>query len=223
MLQVKKWKTCILPLTAALHFHCRLPLHCSSCFLDPCDHWTNSGTYENSVRVTCEALFAQEGVTKILIHLLISFLYVFISLKVQSFQNLFVISKISLLYFVHILALQLKVEGNFFPASRLPLEILRMDNRSIELYKKALEDGNEKDYNIRLMVVGPYGVGKTTFTKRLLGQDVDITERHSTDGIDVHVRQCKISLKTSQWIVEPTGNNHIYLIGFGNILSAHCR
>ena len=80
-----------------------------------------------------------------------------------------------------------------------------MDSKSIELYKKVLEEGKEKDYNIRLMVVGPFGVGKTSFTKRLLRQNVDISERNSTDGIDVHVRRCKVSLETSAWTVDPTG------------------
>ena len=89
--------------------------------------------------------------------------------------------------------------------SKLPAEILRMDSRSIELYKKALEEGKEKDYSIRIMVTGPYGVGKSTFTKRLLCQDVNINERNSTDGIDVHVKKCKVSLETSQWIVDRTG------------------
>ena len=89
--------------------------------------------------------------------------------------------------------------------SELPAEVLRMDKKSVELYKKALEEGKEKDYSIRIMVTGPYGVGKSTFTKRLLCQDVDISERKSTDGIDVHVNKCKVSLETSEWIVDHTG------------------
>lgn len=80
-----------------------------------------------------------------------------------------------------------------------------MDRKSIELYKKALEEGQEKDYNIRIMVVGPYGVGKTSVTKRLLNQEVNIEQRESTDGIDVHVRNCKVSLHTKKWIVESAG------------------
>ena len=92
-----------------------------------------------------------------------------------------------------------------FLAPSLPVEILRMDSKSIELYKQALEDGMEEDYSIRIMVVGPFGVGKTAFTNRLLSQDVNINERNSTDGIDVHVRRCKVSLKTQQWIVDAPG------------------
>ena len=82
-----------------------------------------------------------------------------------------------------------------------------MDERAIELYKNALEEGEEQHYSIRLMVTGPYGVGKSTLTKRLLCQDVDIQDRTSTDGIDVHVKKCKISLDTSKWIMDQTGTN----------------
>lgn len=96
------------------------------------------------------------------------------------------------------------VAAVFFPiGSKLPVEILRMDSKSVELYKKALEDGEEKDYNIRLMIVGGYGVGKTTLTKRLLCQSVNVNERKSTDGIDVYVGRCRVSLKTMDWIVDP--------------------
>ena len=82
---------------------------------------------------------------------------------------------------------------------------MRMDSKSIEVYKQALEDGMEEDYSIRIMVVGPFGVGKTAFTNRLLCQDVNIDERNSTDGIDVHVRRCKVSLETEEWIVDAPG------------------
>ncbi|KAK3608707.1 hypothetical protein CHS0354_013641, partial [Potamilus streckersoni] len=84
----------------------------------------------------------------------------------------------------------------------IPVEILHMDNVSLVLYKKALQDGMEKVYNCRVMVVGQFGVGKTTLTKRLLGHQVDISERKSTEGIDVYKHCCKISLDTGQWIVQ---------------------
>ncbi|KAK3611542.1 hypothetical protein CHS0354_016474 [Potamilus streckersoni] len=84
----------------------------------------------------------------------------------------------------------------------IPVEILRMNDRSIQLYRKALQDGVEKVFSIRVMVVGQYGVGKTTLIKRLLGHQVDISERNSTEGIDVHTHCCKIPLNTGEWIVE---------------------
>lgn len=74
-----------------------------------------------------------------------------------------------------------------------------MDDKSIELYKQALSEGKEAVHNIRVMIVGPFGAGKTTLKKRLFGESVDISKRESTDGIDVHVKRCKVSLDTGQW------------------------
>ncbi|KAK3598547.1 hypothetical protein CHS0354_010723 [Potamilus streckersoni] len=89
-----------------------------------------------------------------------------------------------------------------YSGSVIPLEILRMDDKSIQLYKAALRDGKEKIYNLRVMVVGQFGVGKTTLIKRLLGKPVNISERKSTEGIDVYKHCCKISLETGEWIVQ---------------------
>ncbi|KAK3579981.1 hypothetical protein CHS0354_025301 [Potamilus streckersoni] len=88
----------------------------------------------------------------------------------------------------------------------LPPEILRMDTRSQELYRQALEAGKVKVYNIRLMIVGHLGVGKTTLTKRLLDEDAVEAPHVSTKGIAVHSRCCKIDLDTKEWIVEGKEN-----------------
>ncbi|KAL3888511.1 hypothetical protein ACJMK2_000877 [Sinanodonta woodiana] len=74
-----------------------------------------------------------------------------------------------------------------------------MDDRSIQLFKEALKDGKETVHSIRVMVVGHLGVGKTTLIKRLLGEEVNISERHPTEGIDVHVNCCDVSLSTHEW------------------------
>ncbi|KAL3889603.1 hypothetical protein ACJMK2_001939, partial [Sinanodonta woodiana] len=81
----------------------------------------------------------------------------------------------------------------------VPVEILKMDDRSIQLFEEALKDGKETVHSIRIMVVGHMGVGKTTLVKRLLGEEVNISERHSTEGIDVYVNCCDISLSTHEW------------------------
>ncbi|XP_053382036.1 uncharacterized protein LOC128549418 [Mercenaria mercenaria] len=86
-------------------------------------------------------------------------------------------------------------------ASLIPEEILRMDQNSIELYKRALSDGQEVVRSIRIMVVGHTNVGKTTLTKRLFYEDVDINQREITNGIDVHVRKCNVSLDTGHWTI----------------------
>ena len=77
-----------------------------------------------------------------------------------------------------------------------------MDKTSVELYKRALAEGYEKDYNVRVMVVGQYEVGKTCLTKRLLNQIVDVSERKPTEGIDVYVRSCNVQLDTQEWTID---------------------
>ncbi|XP_053405051.1 uncharacterized protein LOC123522859 [Mercenaria mercenaria] len=92
-----------------------------------------------------------------------------------------------------------------YPANLIPAEIMRMDKESIDLYKQLLNEGKEAVYNIRVMVVGPFGVGKTTLTKRLLREDVDLNLQDSTNGIDVHVRRCKVSLSNGRWNILEKG------------------
>ncbi|KAL3889746.1 hypothetical protein ACJMK2_002075, partial [Sinanodonta woodiana] len=81
----------------------------------------------------------------------------------------------------------------------VPVEILKMDDKSIQRFEEALKDGKETVHNIRIMVVGHMGVGKTTLVKRLLGEEVNISERHSTEGIDVYINCCDVSLSTHEW------------------------
>ncbi|KAL3887960.1 hypothetical protein ACJMK2_000345, partial [Sinanodonta woodiana] len=87
-----------------------------------------------------------------------------------------------------------------------------MDSKSIQLYKTALDAGMEQVYNIRVMVVGQFNVGKTTLIKRLLGQQVDISESKSTEGIDVHKHCCKISLDKREWIQQHEGSDELYTL-----------
>ncbi|KAL3854519.1 hypothetical protein ACJMK2_013784, partial [Sinanodonta woodiana] len=89
-----------------------------------------------------------------------------------------------------------------YPDPTIPSEVLNMDPRSIDMYRKALRNGKEKVFNIRIMIVGPYDVGKTTLTKRLLGKDVNICDRQSTEGIYVQTECCKVSLATGEWITQ---------------------
>jgi GTPase SAR1 family protein len=79
-----------------------------------------------------------------------------------------------------------------------------MDDRSIQIFTKALQEGKVPVRNIRVMVVGHYGVGKSTLTKRLLGMPVDITKRQPTEGIDVHTDRCRI-LIDGTWMLPKSG------------------
>ncbi|KAJ8302319.1 hypothetical protein KUTeg_021306 [Tegillarca granosa] len=83
--------------------------------------------------------------------------------------------------------------------STIPQEVLTMDKEWIDLYKQSLIKGKEKVHNIRVMVVGPEGVGKTVLTKRLLKHYVDITQRQSTNGIDVHIEKCGTRISDGTW------------------------
>ncbi|KAL3866928.1 hypothetical protein ACJMK2_044175, partial [Sinanodonta woodiana] len=84
----------------------------------------------------------------------------------------------------------------------LPPEIRRMDKFSHALFREAMEAGKENVYNIRLMIVGHLGVGKTTLAKRILGEEVAEGYFLSTEGIEVHPRCVRINIDTKEWIVE---------------------
>ncbi|KAJ8302326.1 hypothetical protein KUTeg_021313 [Tegillarca granosa] len=83
--------------------------------------------------------------------------------------------------------------------SNIPQEVLAMDKEWIDLYKQSLIKGKEKVHNIRVMVVGPEGVGKTVLTRRLLKHYVDINQRQSTNGIDVHIEKCGTRISDGTW------------------------
>ncbi|XP_045166415.2 uncharacterized protein LOC123529896 isoform X2 [Mercenaria mercenaria] len=67
------------------------------------------------------------------------------------------------------------------------------DNEDHFLYSRALSEGQEHDRHLRVNIIGFYAQGKTTLTRRLLNEPVKEVE--STDGIDVHIRRCKIKEK----------------------------
>ncbi|XP_045191531.2 uncharacterized protein LOC123548390 [Mercenaria mercenaria] len=94
----------------------------------------------------------------------------------------------------------MKKEFYFFPgltSSVFPDEIEKMDPDDMKLYKRMLEHGQVKTYNIRLMFVGLYGAGKTSTARRIMGKEInDVT---STDGIDVHTGRCKIDIRNKKW------------------------
>ena len=74
-----------------------------------------------------------------------------------------------------------------------------MDERSVELFKRALQKGKYKSYFLRIMVIGHFGVGKTTLTKRLMRENVKINECNSTEGIDIYVSRCHYDSQKRTW------------------------
>ena len=81
-----------------------------------------------------------------------------------------------------------------------------LDIRSMITYFRALEEGTEKDFNIRLMLLGHFGVGKTTVARRLLQEPVD--NLSSTDGIETSVQKARIDIQTGEWIFEGIEHEH---------------
>lgn len=82
----------------------------------------------------------------------------------------------------------------------IPAIILRMDNESIEIYKKALESGSEIKHDIRIIIVGKKGAGKTSLVRNLLKENLDNVD--STNGIDIHVKRCKIRTADGKWFLQ---------------------
>ena len=72
-----------------------------------------------------------------------------------------------------------------------------------------LKSGTERRYIIRIMIVGPFGVGKTCLLRRLLKKDIH--DAISTNGIDIS--RCKVQLNNGRWIFDDgmynKGNNKI--------------
>ena len=61
--------------------------------------------------------------------------------------------------------------SNIFVDYKVPTEIkLMADKRSVPLCLKLLESGSEKKRDIRLVIVGKKGAGKTSLVKRLFNE-----------------------------------------------------
>lgn len=77
---------------------------------------------------------------------------------------------------------------NFDDETTIDGELL--DPVDVEVYHNALKEGYEHDRHLRVNIIGFYGQGKTTLTRRLLSESIEGVE--STDGIDIHIRKCII-------------------------------
>ncbi|XP_071142170.1 cyclic GMP-binding protein C-like [Mytilus edulis] len=87
----------------------------------------------------------------------------------------------------------------------VPTEIkLMADKRSIDLYLKLLQSGYELKRDIRLVVVGKKGAGKTSLIRRLFGEE--ITDVTSTNGIEIHKIKCKAMSDDGIWNKQEENN-----------------
>lgn len=75
-----------------------------------------------------------------------------------------------------------------------------MSNRKyVPLYLKLLESGSEKKRDIRLVIVGKKGTGKTSLLKRLFGEKINNRKLTSTNGIEIHRTRCKANSDDGIW------------------------
>ena len=80
------------------------------------------------------------------------------------------------------------------------MDLTDLDIKSMDLYFMALEEGSEKDYNLRIMIVGHHGVGKTTVARKLMQETTE--NICSTEGIETQVKKARIDTQTGDWIYE---------------------
>ncbi|XP_071121311.1 uncharacterized protein [Mytilus edulis] len=86
----------------------------------------------------------------------------------------------------------------FSEDDQIPLTIWKMGKEAESQYREVLQTGVEKRHVIRLPIVGPYGVGKTCLTRRLLRKE--ISDVASTNGIEIMTQKCKVCLTDDTWI-----------------------
>lgn len=74
------------------------------------------------------------------------------------------------------------------------------DKKSVPLYLKLLESGFEKKRDIRVVIVGKTGTGKTSLVKRLFSEEISmIREVTSTNGINIHKIRCIANTDDGIW------------------------
>ncbi|XP_076082619.1 uncharacterized protein LOC143053718 [Mytilus galloprovincialis] len=82
----------------------------------------------------------------------------------------------------------------------IPTEIkLLSDKKYVPVYLKLLESGSEKKREIRLVIVGKKGTGKTSLLKRLFGEEINNGQVTSTNGIEIHRIRCKANSDDGIW------------------------
>lgn len=100
----------------------------------------------------------------------------------------------------------------------MPSAIKEMDEHDRRIFLEAAKSGIAVRFNIRIILVGKQGVGKTCLLRRLMSEDIADVE--STDGINIEVKRCKINLHTKEWIFNK--GNHKFTIT-GSLYSIECQ
>lgn len=85
--------------------------------------------------------------------------------------------------------------------SDVPAGIEGLSDEDRNKYVKLITSSEtEKRHFVRIMFVGKESVGKTCLVKRLLRES--IADTHSTDGVDIIIRRCKINIENGEWIID---------------------
>ncbi|XP_053375133.1 uncharacterized protein LOC123533563 isoform X2 [Mercenaria mercenaria] len=79
--------------------------------------------------------------------------------------------------------------GQVFSERYLVPSDIENDPYALDVYMKALKDGEEEDRSIRVNVVGNFAQGKTSLVRRLVGESAEGVE--STNGIDIDRYRCQ--------------------------------
>lgn len=74
------------------------------------------------------------------------------------------------------------------------------------MFKRLLGEGTYDSFDMRCMVTGQFGVGKTTLVKLLTGDDIP-QGRHPTDGISLLEGRCGLDVRTRSWVRLNPGKN----------------
>jgi GTPase SAR1 family protein len=94
-------------------------------------------------------------------------------------------------------------------ALSLPAEFASADNQTILAYLRELMSSSTSEiYRMRIMIVGPGNVGKTTLVQRLLHDNFDPGQFCMTDGVSMKKWKLAADMNLSLW---DFGGQQVYL------------
>lgn len=86
------------------------------------------------------------------------------------------------------------------------LEIQRLGVETAAEFQDIMQFGMYKCFWNRIYLVGPYGVGKSTLAKILVGEPISL-EWESTDGIWIYMGRAGMDVEQSKWVFLSKGNS----------------